>query len=174
MNSRNRKTPTQKAAAARKKAAAKSETKKTPENFFPANEESGSTAENTSVEVASEVEQVATPQERPRRVPLHRQSQEFTPQREGYVRRWVRDGNRGHYANRVQKLEGAWYSIVQDPNIETVQVASDGTRRVLMEIEEKYYRADQEDKQKMNDANLVAATEDQEIPGQYGNITIVE
>ena len=93
---------------------------------------------------------------RPIRIPLGTRNVLTAPKREGYVRRFVNDEK-----DRVQQFEDAGYTIVHeevqvgDPKAgNETQVGSitnkavgNGTRAVLMEIKEEWYKEDQKAKQ---------------------------
>lgn len=117
---------------------------------------------------------------RPNRVPLHRQNIIKAGTREGYVRRLVNDTE-----DRIERFKLAGWTPVEgesigdphaaDPSSITsasMKSVGGGTKAMLMEIPEEYYRADQSDKLKKVDA-LEEAME-QDIKNKLGGSAIGE
>ncbi len=113
-----------------------------------------------------------------------------SPQREGYVRRFVNDDE-----GRIQKFETGGWRVVFERNISGVDkrvgVASQlstpvvvsvggGTKAVLMEIPEELYKADQIEKLKevdLSEQSIMrtgATVEGQQVQGQFGGVEIVK
>ena len=118
---------------------------------------------------------------RPIRVPLGTRNVLTAPKRKGYTRRFVNDEK-----DRIQQFEEAGYTIVHDdtkigdPKAGTeTQVGSvtnkavgGGTRAVLMEIKDEYYKADQ--KAKQDRINIGEKDMERKLnekkDGQYGEV----
>lgn len=117
---------------------------------------------------------------RPARVPLHRQNIIKSNTREGYVRRLVNDTD-----DRIERFKLAGWTPVEgeaigdahaaDPSalssVSTKSVGG-GVKAILMEIPEEYYHADQKDKLKKVDALEEAMESD--IKNKLGGSAIGE
>jgi hypothetical protein len=123
---------------------------------------------------------------RPKRTPLGIRNVLTAEQRPGFVRRWVNDVD-----DRLSRAKEAGYMPVMKPT-ETAdpragadsQMGSlvaksvgGGTRAVLMEIPEEFYRADQDEKQKAVNATESGLRRQPGIKGQqyggtYGKVEI--
>jgi len=124
---------------------------------------------------------------RPKRVSLADQRDMMTtPQRSGFVRRWVND-----VGNRVEKFKLAGYSVVEDKDVQVgdegvinnnIALGSgarkhvgrtrggDNSQAVLMEIPQEWYDEDQAAKQKKVDeseADIKRKTREKDFYGEF-------
>ena len=120
---------------------------------------------------------------RPKRIPLGTRNVLTAPKREGYVRRFVNDE-----PGRIQQYEAAGYAVVKedvavgdpkigkelDPGSSVSLSVGGGTKAVLMEIREDWYKEDQKKKQ---DKVLMAENDmkrklNTRTEGVYGGVEI--
>lgn len=117
---------------------------------------------------------------RPARVPLHRQSIISAGTRPGYVRRMVNDVD-----DRIERFKLAGWSPVEgeqvgdahagDPSSitsATVKSVGGGTKAILMEIPQDVYNEDQQDKQKR--VNALEEAMESDIKNKLGGSAIGE
>ena len=109
-----------------------------------------------NVKIETEKKSPGRPPKRPKRIPLGTRNVLTAPKRIGYVRRFVNDE-----PGRIQQFEAAGYSVVKenitvgnpkigkdlDPGSPVSLSVGGGTKAVLMEIREDWYREDQKAKQ---------------------------
>lgn len=124
------------------------------------------------------------PPKRPERIPLGTRNVLTSPKRKGYVRRFVNDE-----PGRIQQYEAAGYATVKediavgdpkigkglDPGSLVSLSVGGGTKAVLMEIREDWYREDQKTKQDriLMSENDMKRKLNTRTEGTYGGVEIV-
>lgn len=120
------------------------------------------------------------PANRPKRKPIAGRNKLTAPTREGYVRRFVSDEG-----DRVKMFQDAGYEVVtgniqtSEQSLDPKQIGSNvtadggnGVKLVLMEIDERYYKEDQDKKnQDIDEREKALFREQNERPGHYGSVT---